>query len=147
MSQSITRFMAFDHKRCDDLYAEGESKVLEGQLEEGMAILGSFIVGMERHFKIEETILFPTFEETTGMTQGPTQVMRMEHEQMKSILHQMQNAITSQSGEEITGLGETLLVLMQQHNMKEEQMLYFMMEQHLGHLAEKLIISAKKIDF
>lgn len=147
MSQSITRFMEYDHKRCDELYAEGESKILEGDIEEGLEILGGFIVGMERHFRIEESILFPTFEETTGMTQGPTQVMRMEHEQMKAMLTQMKSAILTKSEDQVTALGETLLVLMQQHNMKEEQMLYFMMEQHLSHLAEDLIKSAKKIDF
>ena len=29
------------------------------------------------------------------------------------------------------GIADTLLILMQQHNMKEEQMLYNMMDQHL----------------
>ena len=147
MAGSITQFMKYDHERCDGVYAEGESKILEGDPETGFEILQGFIIGMRRHFKIEEEVFFPAFEENTGMTQGPTQVMKMEHEQMRAIMSQMQEAISAGSEEQITALGETILVLMQQHNMKEEQMLYFMMEQHISHLAADLIKVALKIDF
>ena len=33
--------------------------------------------------------MFPIFEEVTGMTQGPTMVMRMEHSQMRGILEDL----------------------------------------------------------
>ena len=41
---------------------------------------------MLRHFEMEEAVLFPAFEEATGMTQGPTMVMHAEHVQMKGVL-------------------------------------------------------------
>ena len=69
------------------------------------------------------------------MTQGPTAVMRMEHEQMRSLLSQLTEAVSRQDGPRFLGLSETLMVLMQQHNMKEEQMLYPMCDRALADTA------------
>ena len=66
------------------------------------------------------------------MTMGPTQVMRMEHQQMRDLLDQAQAAIMAGDAEEYMGQAETLLIMMQQHNMKEENILYPMCDQHLG---------------
>ena len=37
------------------------------------------------------------------------------------------------------GVSESLMMLMQQHNMKEEQMLYAMADMRLGSFVEKLL--------
>ena len=66
------------------------------------------------------------------MTAGPTQVMRMEHQQMRSLVQDLDNALAAQEKDEYLGLSETLMVMMQQHNMKEEMMLYPMMAQNLA---------------
>ena len=94
---------------------------------------------MERHFQMEETVLFPTFEEISGMRQGPTQVMRMEHQQMRNLLARMSEAVSSENQEEILEVGETMMILMQQHNVKEEGILYPMADQHLASYREELI--------
>ena len=94
---------------------------------------------MERHFQIEETLLFPTFEEISGMRQGSTQVMRMEHQQMRNLLARMSEAVSSGDREEILEVGETTMILMQQHNVKEEGILYPMADQHLASYREELI--------
>lgn len=75
--------------------------------------------------------MFPAFEARTGMTQGPTMIMRSEHEQMTDLLDQMAGAVASKDRNAYLGDADTLLVLMQQHNMKEEQMLYQMADQAL----------------
>jgi iron-sulfur cluster repair protein YtfE (RIC family) len=41
--------------------------------------------------------------------------------------------------DEILEVGETLLILMQQHNMKEEGILYPMVDQHLAPYREELM--------
>ncbi len=74
-------------------------------------------------------MLFPAFEQATGMTMGPTRVMRMEHEQMRGLLSQMAMAATDIDA--LVEHGDTLLMLTQQHNMKEEGMLYPMAQGHL----------------
>ena len=99
----------------------------------------SFLNEMEQHFQMEETVLFPTFEEISGMRQGPTQVMRMEHQQMRNLLARMSEAVSSGDGEKILEVGETMMILMQQHNVKEEGILYPMADQHLASYREELI--------
>ena len=66
------------------------------------------------------------------MTQGPTQVMRGEHADMRATLAQLRAALASHDLDEFGGEAETLLIMMQQHNMKEENILYPMCDQHLA---------------
>ena len=66
------------------------------------------------------------------MRQGPTKVMRMEHQQMRNLLARMSEAVSSGDGEEILEVGETMMILMQQHNVKKEGILYPMADQHLA---------------
>jgi hemerythrin-like domain-containing protein len=65
------------------------------------------------------------------MSMGPTEVMRMEHAQMRSMLDDAVDALKSGNVDDYLGQAETLLIMMQQHNMKEENMLYPMCDQHL----------------
>ena len=88
---------------------------------------------------MEETVLFPTFEEISGMRQGPTQVMRMEHQQMRNLLASMSEAVSNGDPEEILEVGETMMILMQQHNVKDEKILYPTADQHLASYREELI--------
>ena len=73
------------------------------------------------------------------MTGGPTQVMRMEHEQMRNVLRQMDGALDSDDFDTALGAGETMLILMQQHNMKEEGMLYPMADSHISEISEDML--------
>ena len=57
-------------------------------------------------------------------------VMRGEHEQMRGLLMQMALVAISDVGAALDQ-GDTLLMLMQQHNTKEEGMLYPMAEARL----------------
>ena len=78
-------------------------------------------------------MLFPAFEAATGMTDsGPTFVMRMEHEQMRGLLEQMGTALERGDHDALLDQGDTLLMLIQQHNQKEEGMLYPMSERALA---------------
>ena len=90
-----------------------------------------FQAGLRQHLAMEEQLMFPAFEAVTGMTGGPTQVMRMEHEQMRGLLDQMSAAVARGDSEELLDQGDTLNILIQQHNMKEEGMLYPMAERAL----------------
>jgi hemerythrin-like domain-containing protein len=84
-------------------------------------------------------VLFPAFEQRTGMSMGPTQVMRMEHVQMRELFDAMADAVKQQDRDEFLGQAETLLVMMQQHNMKEEQILYRMADQMLSAEMEEVL--------
>lgn len=60
---------------------------------------------------------------------------------MRDLLFRMSAAVQSQNQDEYLGYSETLLIIMQQHNAKEEQMLYPMADQVLGQNAERTIQS------
>lgn len=142
---TITQYMTHDHALCDEKYGKAEEAVLSNDFEAAKRDVTSFITSMDRHIAIEEDLLFPEFERQTGMQGGPTYVMRSEHEQFKSIFRQMEESLDKQDFDRINGLGETLVILMQQHNMKEEGMLYPMIDQHLGNSCQSLIEAANKI--
>ena len=93
---------------------------------------------LETHFCTEEEVLFPAFEATTGMTGGPTQMMRFEHAQMRDLMDQMRVALSGRNDDNFAGAAETLLILMQQHNMKEENILYPMCDRSLAAQADTL---------
>ena len=137
--KTLLEFMQIHHGQCDQLYADGENSLLDEQMEEGVGQITIFLSEMERHFLMEETVLFPTFEDISGMRQSPTQVMRMEHQQIRNFLARMSDAATRMDRDEILEVGETLLILMQQHNMKEEGILYSMVDQHLAPYREELM--------
>jgi len=129
---SIMAFMTQDHRHCDDSYAAAEEKVAAGHWDEAGPSWRVFRDALETHLKREENFLFPAFEARTGNTQGPTAVMRMEHEQMRSLVSEMNEAIVAKDADSFLGLAETFMILTQQHNMKEEQVLYPMSDQVLG---------------
>jgi hemerythrin-like domain-containing protein len=63
----------------------------------------------------------------------------MEHEQMRGLIQDMADAVAKTDDEGYLGLSETLNMLMQQHNLKEENMLYPMTDRVLGDERDKLI--------
>lgn len=119
------------HQHCDDLFAKAEAAVADHDWTTGEQATSAFITEMERHFRCEEESLFPAFEAATGMTGGPTYVMKQEHAQMRGLMEAMQAALDARDDEEFAGAAETMLILMQQHNMKEENILYPMCDQHV----------------
>jgi len=137
--ENIANYMGADHHRCDELFAKAEKSAAEHAWEAAQSDFDTFHQAMEAHFHMEEAFLFPTFEEVSGQSMGPTQVMRMEHGQMRELFESMAEAVRAHDAETFLGDAETLLVLMQQHNMKEEQILYPMSDQVLGPQREALL--------
>ena len=146
MSETITSFLTQDHRNCDDEFAKLENTVASGDWAEVEKVFNSFYSDMSHHFDMEEKVMFPTFEARTGMQGGPTQVMRMEHQQMLQVLVQMKDDVSKKDKDHFFGLSETLMMLMQQHNMKEEQMLYRMADQHLADDSVLVISEMKELE-
>ncbi len=129
---TITQTMTYEHNVCDNLFAQAELLVSQAKWEQAIANVESFIQAMEQHFSREENVLFPTFEARTGNSMGPTQIMRMEHTQMRQLFAEMQQSVVQHNSDDYLGQAETLLMLMRQHNAKEEQILYPMTDSAFG---------------
>ena len=135
---TIQEYLTNDHRKCDDVFAKMEEQA-GSSLESARALAAKFVVDMEHHFQMEERVMFPEFEQKTGMTQGPTEMMRQEHTQMRSLFAQLVNSIDEKNSDRFFGTSETLMILLQQHNMKEEQMLYSMAQQHLSAESDRIV--------
>ena len=136
---AISRYLTQDHAHCDELFADTENAVSEHAWESARGLFDQFSHATVRHFLREEETLFPAFEAQTGMQGGPTFMMRMEHDQMRDVLVAMEQALGREDERAYLGLSETLLMLLRQHNAKEEQILYPMCDRALSGEAEALV--------
>ncbi len=142
---TILDFLGSDHRACDDLFASAEADVAQNNWDSARTLFVRFREAMAHHLSMEETVLFPAFEARTGNSMGPTQVMRMEHEQMRGLMQDMAGAVAAGNQNAYLGLSETLNMLMQQHNLKEENMLYPMSDQVLSGDRDNLIRTMQAI--
>jgi len=141
---NITSFMTDDHRACDDVFVDFENMIAEQNWEELKNSWAVFSKKLLHHFEMEESVLFPAFESATGMTSGPTSVMRSEHQQMRTLMQTTEQALASQDKDQCQGIAETLMLMIQQHNMKEEQMLYPMTDQRTN--AAEVIASMQSLE-
>lgn len=144
--KTISEYLGADHKRCDELFATAEHNVDQGNWPQAKTAFQGFSEAQVRHLAMEETILFPAFEKATGNTHGPTSVMRAEHKQMLGLLDQMNSAMDEMNADKFFGYAETLNIMMQQHNMKEESMLYPMTDRALSAKCHEIVDAMEHID-
>ncbi|MCP4007690.1 MAG: hemerythrin domain-containing protein [bacterium] len=143
MSTSLVEFFTRGHRDIDSRWAEVETAADAADRDAVRTAWSGFNALLREHLDMEEQLLFPAFENATGMTGGPTEVMRGEHTQMRGLLDQMASALDAGDIQELVDQGDTILMLIQQHNSKEEGMLYPMSENALASewpgLEEKLL--------
>ncbi|ADN09860.1 hemerythrin domain-containing protein [Sulfurimonas autotrophica] len=137
---TIKDFMTNKHRECDHLLTQAEDFLDNGEFDEALGKYIAFKNETLLHFAMEEEYLFPMLEEKSGMgNMGPTNVMRMEHTQAKSLFEKMDEAYNAKDKERAFALGESMNILLQQHNLKEEQMLYTMMNNTLAQDAQEIV--------
>ncbi len=141
---TIKEYMTQNHKECDEILAQLENAVENNNWDKAIELNEKFKNETLKHFDMEESYLFPMFEEraSTGGC-GPTQVMRMEHDQARTVFPKLEESLKEKDSDRYFGLTESLMILIQQHNLKEEQMLYTMI-QHLFNDENETIIEALK---
>lgn len=124
--QTIFEFMSHDHDRLDAILAEF---LRTADADKALGLFAQFDTGLRMHIDWEEQLLFPPFEDQTGMRDsGPTAVMRMEHQQIKQQLQAIRAAIgQSTLGDAV----QALLAVLTAHNHKEESILYPWLDQAL----------------
>lgn len=123
-SPFFDHYLMADHRACDQLLGALRREALAGDWQAAGASFASLQHDVLAHFAAEEEIMFPAFEAATGMSCGPTQVMRMEHAEARELLADLAEAVAAADIEGVRGHAEALLILLQQHNMKEENILY-----------------------
>jgi hemerythrin-like domain-containing protein len=144
MGMTILDLMVDHHRQCDEAFAKLENLVGEKNWSNPGAF-EDFHSIMTRHFQTEETVFFTALEEKVGGPIGPTMMMRQEHQQMSILLEQMKDAFAAKDREKFLSVSDTWMMITQQHNMKEEEVLYPMLDEHLEADALALIDQAQQI--
>jgi uncharacterized protein (DUF2249 family) len=122
---TITEYLQTDHRRLDSIMEGFQSALKQAKWEEASRDFREFVLGLRRHIKIEEEILFPVFEEKTGMIDaGPTFVMKMEHKEIHDLLDKTLAATDNHDAGMATEAAGALINILMDHNMKEEHILY-----------------------
>jgi len=141
----IAAFMTEDHRDCDEHFGEIESLVDKGNFDEAITLFSQWKKENLSHFNAEENILFPQLEQSFGQRLPPVMVMLSEHMQIKSLIEQMDSALKMKDSAAFLGNADTCMIMIQQHNMKEEQILYPMMDRVLGPISENIIEQLKPL--
>ncbi len=126
-SETITSYFKADHDRLDSLFQQFQ-KAKDQSIDEAKPFFKEFNNDIRRHIVWEEEILFPLFEDKTGMKgAGPTNVMRLEHRSMKEALDRIHSKL--REGRTDTDSDEAaVLFVLREHNEKEETILYPMID-------------------
>ena len=65
--------------------------------------------------------------------------MRHEHEQIRQLINELKQTLEEHNKNRYLSTSETLLIFIRQHNMKEEQVLYPMIEQSCSQDGDELM--------
>ena len=142
--ESITSYMQQDHVLIDGIAERSVAAAGAGDWTTLAREGNEFLRRLRNHIDVEEQMLFPAFEECTGMsTGGPSVQMRVEHEEMKPILAQMETAVAAQDGAGYQRATKALFDILMPHNRKEEQMMYPMLDQAVNDQVAALLAQAK----
>ncbi len=129
-TNAITQYFEADHNRLDAIFHQFQQKKYESAAA-AKSYFKAFNNGLKRHIIWEEDVLFPLFEEKSGMKGGgPTFVMKEEHRRIGAILERIHDKVR-QGDSSSEDDEEMLLEILEGHNQKEEQVLYPAMDQLL----------------
>ncbi len=88
-----------DHDRLDALFTTFQEQKRK-DFAKAKEAFAAFKFGLQRHIVWEEDVLFPKWEENSGMAEGgPTQVMRTEHRMIGDCLEAIHQKVQAQDPE------------------------------------------------
>ncbi len=139
---SVTDAMATDHDRIDALFDDVRVMVDDGELERADHFFADVRAQLLEHIRIEEDVLFPVLEVRVGTFAGPQTVMRREHEKIVAALDRIANALGRQDAAEFRACDREIYALLSRHNVKEERIIYPMLDRALSREEAQQVISS-----
>jgi len=132
-ARTVSDALAWDHDRLDALERHAFAARGRGDAAEAIRLFDAFARGLDRHIAFEEALLFPAFENATGhpATAGPTAVMREEHRIIRALLAEIAAGMRDPAASP-EDRRRSLGWVLEEHNVKEEQILYPMTDAALG---------------
>lgn len=141
----IKSFLTQDHRECDELFSKFEECVSNSDWSGAEELYGSVRSMFLSHFDMEEQVAFPLFNKSAGGGCNPTSVMIGEHEQMRMLLNRADSLLKDKNRDTLLSLLDAFMITVQQHNMKEENIMYMLLEQTLGGSSSEVLNAMKSI--
>ena len=135
-------FFTEDHRRCDSTWGEFEEHVASGDDAAAQGSWKAFHDQLLLHLQMAAAGVCPAFVGAWARPGGPPAVLGQVQAPLGGRGAQMAGAANGGDLQRVLDQGDTLLMLIQQHNAKEEAMLYPMTERALAgrwsEIAQKL---------
>ena len=142
---TLASFYAVDHDDIDRLLDEFRASKT-GDRQAAVALYREFKGRLERHIGWEEDILFPLFERLTGLVDnGPTVVMRAEHRRINELLEAI-DATLAAGAMAIDADEAALLEALAAHNLKEENILYPMIDRQASAADREAVFARMRVE-
>lgn len=137
--ETICDYLVFDHRRCDALFERADTCIEQRDWSMADTNFRQFQLALKQHMKMEEKILFPAFENFMSNSAAPLAMLRREHGLIHGIVERMALALNRMDPVSYGIHAETLTLLIQQHGMKEEEMLYPLLDKILSARRDEII--------
>jgi hemerythrin-like domain-containing protein len=124
-------YMTWDHDQLDRIFDDLARMMEDQEYERADHTLGEAIARLHRHLRLEETLLFPLFEERTGLC-GPTAILRQEHRALETALESLRVAVEAADAAAFRRAYEAFQSIQPQHELKEEVVLFPALDRALG---------------
>ena len=124
MSSAIETLVR-QHRDCDQALEDLEACLPNNpDWEVAVGAFARLDAALQGNFSAEEDRLFPAFEQAAGSACGPTAMMRHEHGEVRALLENAREWLQLRDANALAAELDTLVVLLQQHNLKEENVLF-----------------------
>lgn len=130
--KTICEYLAAEHQRCDRLFSKVESCIVQRDWEAAGKQFLLFEDAMGRHIVMEESILFPAFMNAVSGASAPIAMLRSEHQRLKLIFERFAESLQERNLREFALHADSYVLLVRQHSMKEEEMLYPLLDRILA---------------
>ncbi len=141
----VSEPLADHHRHCDALFAAAEEAAHRGDWPAYRVRVTRLRDALELRFEFEESSLFPVLEAASGLRTVPTEVMRREHAEMRSLLAALAAAAPERDPEGCRAELDALFGILQRHNAREESVLYPACERILGPQASALVDQVRRL--
>lgn len=121
---TVSAYLAAEHHRLNALLDEVADAVADGRFADARGIWESFQAGLLRHLRIEDELVFPVFEVRSGMSDGPTVALRIEHGQIRRIAALLGAALEREDAAAFRDALGFLDAFVIDHESKEEHVLF-----------------------
>ena len=122
--RGVSEFLGLDHHRLDEILEAVDQLCRQNAWSEAATRFDEFACGLNGHIDAEEQVQFPHFEAVTGMTTGPTTVMRAEHVRIRQHMAELRLALGAAEPDVCRQVLAGLVDVLSSHNLKEEHVLY-----------------------